>query len=234
MTYAQARSRRPHGKASGHRFLTFGLMAVAAALVCAPIAYIVWPEAAPVARDAPSLPITVGGVTFNVPPAAVRVKMQRRAGTQSRVDLVFLWPSLKPPDPSAKPSPADIPGLTERVFLTIAGGDNTLPPIERLNAIYPRYTAGPPIAGPDGLTVHSFRASTPYQGEDLIYDASAPERFLLRCTERAGVTPGMCLHERRMAGADLTVRFPRDWLTDWRKVASGIDALIASLRPHGG
>jgi len=44
----------------------------------------------------------------------------------------------------------------------------------------------------------------------------------------------MCLHERRIKTADVTVRFPRDWLTDWRSVASGIDKLLGSLRPHGG
>ncbi|HYI30025.1 MAG TPA: hypothetical protein VD863_19480, partial [Bradyrhizobium sp.] len=68
-------------------------------LAGAPIAYMLWPQAQPVAPDAPSLPITVGGTTFNVPPAAIRFKMQRRAGPQARVDLVFLWPSLEPPSP---------------------------------------------------------------------------------------------------------------------------------------
>ena len=44
----------------------------------------------------------------------------------------------------------------------------------------------------------------------------APERFLLRCTRRTASTPAMCLHERRIGGADVTVRFPRVWLDDWR------------------
>jgi hypothetical protein len=233
MTYTQALGRGRPRKASGHRWLTLGLMAAAAALVCAPIAYMVWPAPAPVTLDAPSLPITVGGVTFNAPPAAIRVKIQRRPGTQARIDLMFLWPSLQPPDPAAKPTPAAVPGLSERIFLTIASGDNTLPPVERLTMIYPRYVDGPASPGADGLTVRSFRKGSPYQGEDLIYHDAAPERFLLRCTQRNGAAPGMCLHERRMSGADITVRFPRDWLGDWRSVADGIDRLIASLRPSG-
>jgi hypothetical protein len=28
------------------------------------------------------------------------------------------------------------------------------------------------------------------------------------------------------------LRFPRDWLTDWRMLAGHIDRLIASLRPR--
>ena len=47
-----------------------------------------------ISPDAPSLPITIGGVAFNVPPAAIRFKVQRRAGAQARIDLNFVWPSL--------------------------------------------------------------------------------------------------------------------------------------------
>jgi hypothetical protein len=35
-----------------------------------------------------------------------------------------------------------------------------------------------------------------------------------------------------MRNADMIVRFPRAWLSDWREVASGIGRLIGSLKPH--
>ena len=106
----------------------------------APIAYILWPRwPEPVAVDAPSMPIIVGGVTFNVPPAAIRVPMQRRPGTQPRLDLVFVWPSLAPPDPTVKGTPAAPLNVNDRIFVTVIGADSTLPPIERLKTIYPRY-----------------------------------------------------------------------------------------------
>jgi hypothetical protein len=41
----------------------------------------------------------------------------------------------------------------------------------------------------------------------------------------------MCLYERWIETAKLIVRFPRDWLVDWRAVAGHIDRLIARLRP---
>ena len=204
------------------------------ALVTGPMAYMLWPKAVPLAPDAPSLPVIVGNVTFNVPPAAVRVALQRRPGAQARLDLMFLWPSLQPPAPATKETPATPPDIGERIFVTIAAGDGTLAAAERLNVIYPRYTAGKPAAGADGLMTSAFRANTPYHGEDLFYDADAPERFVLRCTRKVRTTPGMCLHERRIAGADVTVRFPRDWLSDWRAVATGIDRLIDGLRPTAG
>jgi hypothetical protein len=200
----------------------------------APIAYMLWPRPAAIAPDAPSMPVTVGGVVFNVPPAAIRVAMQRRTGPQSRIDMTFLWPSLDPPNPAIRPSPTAVPNVTDRLFITIAGSDGTLAPVERLKAIYPRYVAGGAEVGPDGLAVQGFRTGSPYHGEDLVHDPAAPERFLLRCTRTAGTIPDMCLHERRIAGADVTVRFPRQWLADWRTVANAIDRLIASLRPTPG
>jgi hypothetical protein len=202
-----------------------------AALAGAPVAYVLWPAPKPVAPDAPSLPIAVGGVTFNVPPGAIRVAMQRRPGAQARIDLAFVWPTLAPPASAIKGTSNAAPDTSERLFVTIAASDGTLAPMERLKSIYPRYTAAAPVVGADGLTVQSFRPDTPYLGEDLIYHASAPDRFLLRCTAPKTRTPAMCLHERRIEGADLTARFPRAWLSDWRTVAEGIERLIASFGP---
>jgi len=206
------------------------------------IAYLLWPRwpEAPVALDAPALPITVAGVAFNVPPAAMRVPVQRRPGAHERIDLAFLWPSLAPPDATApaKPAPATPPAsraALERLFVTIAIAGDTLPPAERVRIIYPRYVAAEPVAGDDGLAVLAFRNGTPYQGEDLIYDAAAPGRFLVRCSRNgAGPTPGTCLYSRRIGGADIVVRFPRDWLGDWKLISDGIERLITSLRPSGG
>ena len=39
---------------------------------------------------------------FNIEPAAIRRPLQRKPGTQERVDLAYLWPSLVPPEPAAK------------------------------------------------------------------------------------------------------------------------------------
>jgi hypothetical protein len=201
------------------------------------VGYVLWPRwlEPPLARDAPPLPITVAGVAFNVPPAALRVPVQRRPGAHERIDLSYLWPSLEPPDPAAGAPPAATRPL-ERLFVTIAAAGDAMPPTERVKTIYPRYAVPEPVAGPgSGLAVLAFRAGTPYQGEDLVYDGDEPDRFLVRCTRNGtGGTPGTCLYERRIEKADLVVRFPRDWLDDWRSVASGIDRLIKSLRPLSG
>jgi hypothetical protein len=201
------------------------------------VAQVLWPRWPEVygAVDAPPLPIVISGVVFNVPPAAIRAAVQRRAGKQERIDLAYLWPALTPPDPAARPTLETLSSAGDRIFVTIAAGTNQLPIAERLKTIYPRYIDDWPIPGADGLTLLSFRDNSPYRGEDLALDRTAPEHFLARCSrDLNGPMRGICLAERRVGEADVTFRFPRDWIADWRSLANGFDRLIAQLRAPSG
>jgi hypothetical protein len=231
-----AGDRRTTGRHAAGGLMLLPLLAFFALAITA-LGYIVyalwprWPDA-PVASDAPALPIVVAGVLFNVPPQVIRVPLQRRSGAQERIDLAYLWPSLTPPDSAAAAAP-NLAGR-DRVFVTVAAAES-LPPLDRLKTIYPRYTEAQPAASPQGLTIVAFRDGTPYQAEDLVFDAATPERFFARCSRTVNpLAPGTCLNERRIGDADLTVRFPRDWLESWQTVEAGIEKLIAQLRPAGG
>jgi hypothetical protein len=232
------RQRRQHHGPFALPLLWMGLAIAAALAFVLHVLWSGWQGSLP-GPDVPALPITVAGVPFNVPPAAIRVAMQRQPGAQERVDLAFLWPSLLPPKGTPLPN-VPTKGLPkvqtfERIFVTIAAARESLSPAERVKSVYPRYLEVEAAAGPGGLAMIAFRHGTPYQGEDLIYDETAPDNFLVRCSRNgAGATPGMCLHVRRIGEADVTARFPRDWLTDWREVAGNIEQLIAKLRPAGG
>jgi hypothetical protein len=232
-TYTHTRARRRH-RAVNPLFGPLLLFAAAGFLAIAYVAYVLWPRWPDVAVElnAPSLPITIAGVTFNIEPAAIRMAVQRKPGTQQRVDLDYLWPSLQPPDPANKPTVGAPVNPNERLFVTIASGDLTLPLMERVETIYPRYLVPAPEPGPDGLTLRGFRDGTPYQGEELVFESQQPAHFLARCSLRGVVNSGSCLLERRVGNADITIRFPRDWLNDWRGVAAGIDTLIARLHPN--
>src|SRR5438552_3791460 len=83
---------------------------------------------------------------------------------RQRLELGFLWPSLVPPDPAAKPALAEDASALDRIFLSIAAAQGTVPPAERIKAIYRRYLADEQFAGPDELLIVSFRDGTPYQG----------------------------------------------------------------------
>jgi hypothetical protein len=231
--------------ARGRLMLPFACLAflvLAAGFVVSYMLWPTWPSAA-VALDVPAMPITVANVLFDVPPAAIRATVQRHPGPHERVDLAFLWPSLKPPQQDAKGADqpaADNEGdaaakpvdTTQRLFVTIAGLGSMLPPAERLRTIYPRYIETQASAGPDGLAIVAFRAGTPYEGEDLVYVGTNPEQFFARCTRQVGAVRGTCLHERLIDTAEVTLRFPRNWLDDWRGVATGADRLMAQLHPQ--
>lgn len=223
------------GRDRGFSLLGFPTLVFLAATLAAGlyVAYVLWPRwpGTAVTLDAPTLPITIAGETFNIEPAAIRQQIQRKPGTQDRVDLTYRWPSLTPPDPAQKPSLQEPVNPNERLFVVITVSDGSLPPLERAKTIYPRYLAENASAGPGGIAVRAFRDGTPYQGEDFVYDPDAPEHFYARCTRTGVGNNGMCLYDRRIGEANVSVRFPRDWLADWQTTAHNIDRLIARLHP---
>lgn len=243
---AHAVSSRHRRKGGNFLLLPFALLGLLLAAAGGFVCYVLWPTwpSAPVPLDAPSLPITVSGVLFEIPPAAIRVSLQRHAGPHDRIDLDFLWPSLKSPQPDAgktdkeaapiagKPAAAG-DSENDRLFVTLAPLGSELPPVERLRSIYPRYVEAEASQGPGGLAVLPFRAGTPYAGEDLIYVGDHPERFFALCTRASGPLPGTCMQERLVGTAEVTLRFPRQWLGDWQSVGSGFDRLLGQLHPQG-
>ena len=179
------------------------------------------------------LPVSVGATLFNVPTAAIRRKIQRHSGPQERVDLSFVFPSLEPPDAPKHVSADTIEEKVQpidRIFVSISAHHDTLAPDTRVRTIYPRYLEQAATPVDDGLTMRAFRDGSPYANEDL-FSATTPS-LNARCT-RDGLTPGMCLSERRVDGADLTFRFPRSWLSQWRDVANAMDRLTAQMRGRG-
>ena len=191
-----------------------------------------WPGA-DMARDAPSLPVSVAGVIFNVPPAAIRVPAQRRAGAQPRLDLAFTWPGLVPPPvrPAKLPPGEGSSAAPEQIFITVTGARDAVPLNKRITEIYARFAASEAFRGPEGLLGVAFKDGTPYSGEDLLFEAERPEDFVARCTRDTGQTPGTCLLERHIGAAEITVRFRRAWLAEWQALAGGVERLLATL--HG-
>ena len=210
--------------------IVLGGIIAAAALIL--VAYLLWPTWDVEAGDGPArLPISIGSTLFNVPSASIRMKIQRHTGAQERIDLSFSYPSLQPPEAPKRVSAATVEEALQpidRIFLSIAAHHDSLAPDARLRTIFPRYLEQTQTVGEDGLTMRAFREGSPYSGEDLFFASSSD--MAARCSREAA-TPGMCLSERRIEGADLTFRFPRSWLAHWRDVADAMDRLTLQL--HG-
>jgi len=232
MTMFSSARQSPSGWHTRSHVLPLLLAGALAAAAMALIAYLLWPTWGTVGSTGPQrLPVIVGGTLVNVPTDAIRMKIQRHSGQQERIDLSFIYPSLDPPAPPKRISADAVEDLQppiDRIFLSIAAHHDVLAPDIRLRTIYSRYLDQDSKPGLDGLTIRAFRESTPYGGEDLVV-ANAPG-LDARCT-RDATTPGMCLSERRVDGADLTFRFPRSWLSQWHDVADAMDRLTVQL--HG-
>ena len=130
MTVHAILRRKSHRKAAGVLMLPFAVFAGVIFALGAFLAYVLWPSwpNAPLALDAPTVPVTVAGVIFDVPPAAIRVAVQRHPGAHERIDLVFAWPMLTPPPPAGErpaaggedPPAAPPASVNGRLFVTIA------------------------------------------------------------------------------------------------------------------
>jgi hypothetical protein len=215
----------------GHMVLIVVAATITAGAV-ALVAYLLWPTwGAGPAGSPDRLPVSVGTTLFNVPTSAIRRKIQRHSGPQERVDLSFVFPSLEAPEApkhvSADRVEESAQQPIDRIFLSIAAHHDTLAPDTRVRTIYPRYLDQTSTPIDDGLTMRAFRDGSPYANEDL-FSAGTPA-LNARCT-RDGMTPGMCLSELRVDGADLTFRFPRAWLAQWRDVANAMKRLTARIR----
>jgi hypothetical protein len=228
---AQQMVRGPRRDLRGH-MMAIMLAGAATAGAIGLVAYLLWPTWVPdPAGTSARLPVSIGATLFNVPTAAVRMKIQRHSGPQERIDLSFAFPSLEATDGPRHVSANTVEQAMQpidRIFLSISAHHDTLAPDLRVSTIYPRYLEQTLQPGRDGLTMRAFRDGTPYSNEDLFL-AGTPT-LSARCT-RDAATPGMCLSERRIEGADLTFRFPRSWLAQWRDVAEAMERLTLQL--HG-
>ncbi|MBR0845307.1 hypothetical protein JQ607_34400 [Bradyrhizobium liaoningense] len=231
MTVFSITSPRSRGTRTRAHLVPILLSGAAAAGAVALVAYLLWPTWGTRGANAPDkLPVSVGGTLFNLPTSAIRMKIQRHSGPQERLDLDFLYPSLEPPGAPKHVTTETVDAAMQpidRIFLSIAAHHDALAPEQRTATIYPRYLDQAATQPEEGLTMRMFRADTPYGSEDL-YSAASPA-LTARCT-RDAATPGMCLSERRVGGADLTFRFPRNWLSQWRDVAEAMEKLTAQLR----
>jgi hypothetical protein len=215
--------------------LPLALAGAVGASAIALVAYLLWPTwEADLASGPARLPLSIGDTLFNVPTAAIRMNIQRHSGPQERVDLSFIFPSLEPPEALKRVSANNLEEAMQpidRIFLSIAAHHDSLAPDMRVRTIYPRYLEPTSTPGEEGLTMRAFRDGSPYSNEDLFL--SDTPKISARCT-RDAATPGMCLSERRIDGADLTFRFPRSLLAHWQTVADAMDRLTQQLHGSGG
>src|SRR5664280_2103681 len=151
-------SRGPH---RGHMIpIIVGCAGSAGAIAL--VAYLLWPTWGPDASSSPArLPVSIGATLFNVPTAAIRMKIQRHSGPQERIDLSFAYPSLESPEAPKHVSADQVVEAAmqpiDRIFLSIAAHHDTLAPETLVRTIYPRYLDQASTPGQDAVSYTHLR-----------------------------------------------------------------------------
>src|ERR1700719_4145903 len=120
---AQQIARGSRGARGGH-LIPIALGCAVAAAALALVAYLLWPTWGADGSSSPErLPVSIGATLFNVPTAAIRMKIQRHSGPQERVDLNFSFPSLEAPEAQKRVSASNVEEAVQpidRIFLSIS------------------------------------------------------------------------------------------------------------------
>jgi hypothetical protein len=182
-----------------------------------------------------AIAVSVNGMPFVIPANYMIYSSARSGGVRKDLSLWALYPSFH--------------GYTDWESSTFAGNSADSPVIymlvredrfninetARLQRIYLSYVINPEgKQGPFGLTQYTFRDDSGYRNEDLFVGQSEKGLVVLRCVRLSQDVPSpSCLRDERIGkNVALSYRFKRTHLADWRDIAGGVDALIASFRKH--
>ncbi len=183
-----------------------------------------------VAGTAEKVPVTINNLRLNVPMDFFRGGAPPRPGTSERIDLLTLFPDMRP----AGVPPATTTALTaldprRLVFIAILRGDGVLDPSERPQELYGRFLEPDTWQNPGGLLLRRFEAGSPYEDEELFIAPPDGRVFAARCRKPGKGAEGIgeaCLWRFRQAGADIQVRFSVDLLPQWEAMAMGVGRLV--------
>jgi hypothetical protein len=138
--------------------------------------------------------------------------------------LRVTWPELA----------AAAPGNTAEVHITIGPASPTTDPRAQF-ATLARFLMPGAWTNPGGLVARSFKKGSPFDAEELFMSLPDGASFFARCTAdlaRTWLDEG-CRTVLKHGPFDITLRFPREALTEWNALSDGVRALVDSFRKPG-
>ena len=180
--------------------------------------------------------ITVGRDRLALPANVIRFEEQRQGGIAERVDLYLLWPEMTGYSSAQRRRFDDLSLSSSLIFLQISQSTMSRDMSGRVEPIYRHLLDSKSRPGPAGLTLHSFKAATGYEGESLftgtLQDGTA---FAIRCLMPASADEAMgndCQRDIHV-GEDLTVlyRYSSRLIGDWAAIDQAVRQFVES-RAH--
>lgn len=178
--------------------------------------------------------LSVGGVRLRIPANYLEDTAARHGGMRQSVTLFALLPGFTGYSGSAAAAFASNAPDSPVLHIQLHGGAGALSTRKRLARLYMPYIVDPkghPAAF--GLTRYDFRPESGYDGDEL-YAASGPGGPLLLLCERPAQdvpSPNCFIIDRpEPGGINLTCRFKRSQLSQWRRIEAGVDRLVNHFR----
>jgi hypothetical protein len=189
---------------------------------------------APTSRTDP-IATSVDGVRFVIPANYILYKSARQGGPRDHVALVALYPEFRGYSDWESQTFANDTADSPVVYLLIREEPLNITEAERLQRIYRNFVSDPAgKPGPFDLTEYTFRDDSGYRNQDLFVGGTVDNPTVLRCDRFSQqVRSPYCLRDMRLKrGVAVSYRFKRGLLSNWRQIATGVDAMIQSFRAH--
>lgn len=175
----------------------------------------------------------VGNIRFQIPENYTRYPSQRGGGRISSIDMHALLPNLEPYSSERQDRFADNSAASDVVYFSLGESAAPLNSARRLKDIYSKYLeTTAPAEGPDGLQLFPFRPDSGYADQDLLVGKDAESRMLLLLCDRQTplIESPNCSRSLLLGpNLELTYRYKRDHLDDWREIDTALSELVAEF-----
>jgi hypothetical protein len=187
-------------------------------------------------RDRPTaiaavVDLSVRNLNLRVP-ARYLASGARNGGDRDTVSLFAALPDMRGYSEKEAALFAENAPDSPVVHLMIRADQNALDAHSRLTRLYMPYIANPAgEAAPFGLVRYAFRADSGYGRQELYVAENSALLFLCELPAQDLPSPNcLAINRPLVPGVDLSYRFKRAQLSDWREIAQGVDRLLASFR----
>jgi hypothetical protein len=180
------------------------------------------------------VPVTVGDLILEVPANYIQNPATRAGGMQGSLALSALYPSWDGYSRETAPQFQGNAPDSGVVRILIRRDANPMDAATRLARIYRPYLLAPEgVAGLFDLRQYNFADNSGYEKSELFVGGNGRRLLLLLC-ERAAAnlpSPNCQATDRPLSdGVSYSFRFKRAYLSRWREISGGVEALIARFR----
>lgn len=210
---------KPLPSADGAIWLAIGLLAC---LAGGGVAGGMWWIRRPAPPPQP-VEMRIGAETLVVPS---NYKGPRTADMAREVGMTRLrvtWPALT----------AAAPGEAASVHITVGPADPATDPRAQF-ATLARFLTPGAWSNPGGLVARNFKKGSPFEADELFMSLPDGADFFARCaTDVQGQIDEGCRAVIKHGPFDIALRFPREALTEWQALSTGVRRLVDGFRRPG-